>query len=78
MQARLGEWGGSCAVRIPRWAAQQLGLEAGEAVEMQIKDGGLLIKASQPHYALEDLLHQARHTEPPDVLDVSPLGEEVL
>jgi len=78
MKARIGNWGGSCAIRIPQSASQNLGLQVGEIVALEYKDGGLFIKAHQPHYELAELIAQAQDLTAPNVIDGPAMGSEEL
>lgn len=78
MKARVGNWGGSCAIRIPQIASQNLGLEVGELVALEYKDGGLFIKSHQPHYELSELVAQAQNLTAPDPIDTPAMGLEEI
>lgn len=57
MQAKVEKWGDSLAVRLPQSYVDELGLEEGGTVEINVVDGGLLIKSLQsPRYTLDELL----------------------
>ena len=78
MQSRVGLWGGSCAVRLPKMAVESLGLYEGETVSLQIENGALLIRPAKARYTLEELAKQAEGLTPPDALDGPAMGEEQL
>jgi antitoxin component of MazEF toxin-antitoxin module len=78
MRTRVGLWGGSCAVRLPKMAVETLGLREGEDVDLQIEDGALVIRLGKPRYSLTDLVEQAKGLEPPEALDDAPVGNEAL
>lgn len=42
----VGTWGKSLAVRVPQDMARQAGLVDGELVEIEVKDGDILIRRS--------------------------------
>jgi antitoxin MazE len=58
MNAHVGKWGNSLAVRIPGTYARELGLDEGALVELTRVDGGLLLRPRKPEYRLEELLEQ--------------------
>lgn len=69
MQSRIGLWGGSCAVRLPKMAVETLGLYEGETVSLQTRDGGLVIRPamlcarrSGCRSKKADLARSVRHT----------------
>ena len=78
MQSRVSLWGGSCAIRLPKMAVESLGLHEGESVSLHIEDGALVIRPAKPHYALADLVKEAKGLTPPEALDDAPIGDELL
>ncbi len=58
MNAQVGKWGNSLAVRIPGTYARELGLAEGAELELTRVDGGLLLRPRQREYRLEELLEQ--------------------
>lgn len=78
MRTRVGMWGGSCAIRLPAMAVKTLGLREGEAVDLQIEQGALVVRRGRPRYDLEDLVAQARGLAAPAALDDGPMGDEAL
>ena len=78
MQSRVSLWGGSCAIRLPKMAVESLGLHEGEFVSLRIEDGALVIRPTKPHYALTDLVKEAKGLTPPEALDDVPIGDELL
>ncbi|HEX4741700.1 MAG TPA: AbrB/MazE/SpoVT family DNA-binding domain-containing protein [Caulobacteraceae bacterium] len=45
--ARVGKWGASLAVRIPAEVAEAVGLGAGEDVDLDIRDGDIVVRRSK-------------------------------
>ncbi|MCR9255602.1 MAG: AbrB/MazE/SpoVT family DNA-binding domain-containing protein [Alphaproteobacteria bacterium] len=78
MKSRIGLWGGSCAVRLPKMAVETLGLHEGETIEIRIENDALVIRRDRPSYALEDLVAEAQEATPPPSLDDAPQGEEAF
>ncbi|MEQ8818180.1 MAG: PbsX family transcriptional regulator [Thalassobaculum sp.] len=78
MKSRIGTWGGSCALRLPKFAVETLGLHEGQTVDLQIERDALVIRRARPAYALEDLVAEAKALTPPDPLDDAPVGREAL
>ena len=78
MISKIGLWGGSCAVRLPKMAVESLGLKEGVEVSLQLDDGALVIRPARQRYALDQLVEQARTMTPPSALDDAPFGDEVL
>ena len=78
MQSRVGMWGGSCAIRLPKMAVESLGLHAGEAVELHIENGALVVRPASSRYRLEDLVAEAKNLQAPEAIDDAPVGDEAL
>ena len=78
MHARIGLWGSSCALRLPKMAVESLGLREGEEVNLQLEDGALVIRPAKQRYVLDRLVEQARLMIPPSVIDDAPMGDEAL
>ncbi len=78
MRSKVGLWGGSHAIRLPKMAVETLGLRDGEAVDLQLENGALLVRKGRPSYALDDLVQEAKGLKAPDALDDGPLGDETL
>lgn len=58
MQAQLGKWGNSLAVRIPGIVAKDLGLFEGMNLDIALVDGALVLRPSGKQYSLEELVEQ--------------------
>lgn len=78
MRSRVGLWGGSCAIRLPKMAVESLGLYEGEAVNLQLEGGALVIRPAKLRYALDDLVEEANRLKAPEPLDDAAMGEEAL
>lgn len=78
MTSKIGLWGGSCAVRLPKMAVESLGLKEGEEVSLQLEGGALVIRPARRRYTLDQLVAQARTMIPPPALDDAPVGDEAL
>lgn len=78
MQARVGQWGSSSAIRLPKMAVETLGLRPGEPVTIDIENGALVVRRSGPVYRLEDLVSEARKQQAPESLDDPAIGSEEL
>lgn len=82
VHTRLSKWGNSVALRIPKAALEQIGLDEHSEVSVSVKKGKLIIALRQsdelPRYTLEELLEgmtlENRHEEFSDHFEV---GAEV-
>jgi len=54
-QAIVGKWGKSLAVRIPGEVANAAGVNDGERVEIEARDGDIIIRRAAPRLTLEEL-----------------------
>jgi len=78
MRSRVGLWGGSCAVRLPKMAVETLGLREGEDIDIEIEDNAVVIRRGRPAYRLEDLVEEAKRQQRPPAFDDGPTGRESL
>jgi antitoxin MazE len=56
MLGHVARWGNSLGIRIPKSIAQRAGLTPGAAVEIEARQGKIVITSAQPHYTLAELL----------------------
>ena len=54
-QAIVGKWGKSLAVRIPGEVAAAAGVNDGERVEIEARDGDIIIRRAAPRVTLQEL-----------------------
>jgi antitoxin MazE len=55
VQVTVGKWGNTLAVRLPGEVAQAARLEDGERVEVEARDGDIVIRRAAPRFVLEEL-----------------------
>ena len=51
----IGKWGKSLAVRLPAEIAGQAGLREGERVEVEARDGDIVVRRVTPRFTLEEM-----------------------
>jgi antitoxin MazE len=56
MNVLISRWGNSLGLRLPKSLAEQVGVRAGERVEMTVEGDALVLRPSAPRYVLADLL----------------------
>ena len=56
MRVRVSRWGNSLAIRIPASFSREVRIEAGDAVELQVEDGLLVIEPVRTTYTLDELV----------------------
>lgn len=79
MKTRIQKWGNSLAVRIPRPYAEESNLREDSPVDVQVRNGKLVIvPLPQPEFSIEALVEQIspqnRHGE---VGTGKPVGNEI-
>jgi antitoxin component of MazEF toxin-antitoxin module len=77
-RSRLGSWGGSVALRLPRAATETLAMREGMTVEISVEGNALIIRSGKPAYSLEELVDAARALKPPEAFDDGAVGSEQL
>jgi antitoxin MazE len=60
MNAQVGKWGNSLAVRLPGAYVKELDLAEGSELEMTRAHGGLLLRPKRLEYTLDELLQQIK------------------
>jgi antitoxin MazE len=68
MKAVLQKWGNSLALRIPRTVAAEVAVAEGQALDLQVSQGRIVLApVTKKRYELEDLISgmtaKNRHTE---------------
>lgn len=78
MQARVQKWGNSLALRIPHAFAVQAGVELNSSVDIQLKDGCIVMRPCPPdRFELSDLVAGINDSNLHTEADVgSPVGNE--
>lgn len=61
MRAKIQKWGTSLALRIPESVAKEAGLENGGEVELEVRDGRLVVSQPRQRLSFEEMC--ARVTE---------------
>ena len=78
MHSRVGMWGGSCAVRLPKMVVETLGIREGENVRITLEGDALVIRPVRKSVSLGELVEEARLLSAPKSLDDGPTGNEHL
>jgi antitoxin MazE len=79
MQTKIQRWGNSLGLRIPRSFAEEAGVEAGSQVDLSVRDGDLIVRATNRRtYRLSELLEKITAKNLHDEVDTGePMGREV-
>ena len=51
----VGKWGKNLAIRLPREIVKAAGLSNGERLDIEARDGEIVIRRMVPHFTLEEL-----------------------
>ncbi|MFN9621680.1 MAG: AbrB/MazE/SpoVT family DNA-binding domain-containing protein [Cyanobacteriota bacterium] len=80
MQTRVQRWGNSQSERIPRGLAEQIGLGAGSAFSLSVKDGELVVRPGRPtRLSLDELLAEDSDSHLHSSVDTgSTVGAEIF
>lgn len=65
MKLRIRKWGNSAALRLPAPMLAQMGAEIGDAFEVEVSPGSVVLRVAKPHYKLADLIAQCDPNAPP-------------
>ena len=77
MKSQIGQWGNSLGIRIPKHAVEALALEANALIEVEVKNGKLVLTpVTEPELSLEELLAQVQDTSESEVDWGEPVGRE--
>lgn len=67
MTTQLAKWGNSLALRIPRSVAAAMDVRDGDAVDVTVEQGAIVIRPTAPRYTLDELVGRIttrnRHSE---------------
>ena len=76
------KWGNSIGIRIPKEAADSIGIKPGSELELQVfgNENKITLKAKKPknNYLLEDLLTQITDDNRHAVIDLGSEGREMI
>jgi antitoxin MazE len=54
-QVTVGKWGKNLAIRFPAQIVRAAELNDGERLEIEARDGDIVIRRAEPHFKLEEL-----------------------
>lgn len=57
LQVTIGKWGRNLAVRFPGEIVKAAGINDGERVEIETRDGDIVIRRTVPQFTLAELFH---------------------
>jgi len=53
---QVAKWGNSLGVRLPKSVTLEADIDAGDAVDVSVENGAIVIRPSRPTYSLEELV----------------------
>ncbi|HTJ93468.1 MAG TPA: AbrB/MazE/SpoVT family DNA-binding domain-containing protein [Pararobbsia sp.] len=82
MELSIQKWGNSAAVRLPASLLDQLDLELGDKLAVDVRREGMMLKPARREYTLESLVSQCDPRAPISDEDTAwdaakPVGREV-
>ncbi len=82
-ELRIAKWGNSAALRLPKAVLDELGLKAGQAVELTVREGKVVIEPKQARkITMEWIISEMDRLGPenaPETVEWGPdRGEEVI
>jgi antitoxin MazE len=82
-QVKIGKWGKNLAIRFPGEIAKAASLSDGDRVEIESREGEIVIRPAVPRFTLEELFQGKSSTEwraeYADAFDWGPdVGREVV
>lgn len=79
MMSKIHKWGNSLGLRIPREMARDVDLTEGTSVDLQARNGRLVVTpVKRKHYSLEELLRGIRRSNLHDAQEFGePAGREI-
>lgn len=84
MQVRVSRWGNSLAVRLPKAVAEDLRLEEGQTVDLEIEDGSVRLRPTgrRKYPTLAEMVAEMKRLGPenePPTVDWGPdVGAEII
>ena len=77
MTTQVSKWGNSLGLRIPKSLAQELQMADGDAVEIAVENGALVVRPEKKRYTIEELVADITPENRHDEIDWGkPVGKE--
>jgi antitoxin MazE len=78
----IAKWGNSSAIRLPKAVMEELGLKAGQSVNLTVKDGKGIIEPAKPaKITLAWIISEMDRLGPenmPETVEWAPIPEEAI
>lgn len=56
MTTQIAKWGNSLALRIPRNLAAEVDVQDGDAVDVSVENGALVVRPARKRYTIEEMV----------------------
>jgi antitoxin MazE len=74
---QIAKWGNSLGLRLPKSVAREVQIDEGDRVDVSVKNGAIVIRASRPTYSLAQLVAKITPRNRHDESDWGPpVGDE--
>lgn len=78
MKALIGKWGQSAGLRIPKDILERTGLALGDAVELSVEDGKVILTPARQPLDREAIFAAMAQQTPPELVEWGPpAGREI-
>lgn len=78
MTTQIAKWGNSLALRIPKSLAAEVNVQDGDAVEVSVEAGALVVRPARKRYTIEELVADMTPDDRERELDWGrPVGKEI-
>jgi antitoxin MazE len=77
MTTQVSKWGNSLGLRIPKNLAQELQMADGDAVEIAVENGALIVRPEKKRYTIEELVADLTPDDRGEIDWGPPVGKEV-
>lgn len=72
MTTVVSKWGNSLGLRLPKAVASAVELEEGDAVEIAVEQGAIVVRPCRPTYSLRELVARITPANRHDEIDWGP------
>lgn len=77
-QVQIAKWGNSLGLRVPRDVAARAGLKEGTRVDLEAKNGRIVVTRSNRRFSLDELIAKMTPECEHRLEDDGPAGDEML
>ncbi len=77
MTTQVAKWGNSLALRLPRAVAAEVKVQDGDAVEVTVEGGAIVVRPAKRRYTIEELVADIEPGDRGEIDWGPPVGKEV-